>query len=388
MSFHFVLDAIYRKPGICVWKVQKARDGVVPNGGMVYNARQVDKMSTAGRIGMKWKHLAMVLIIPMIVLSLLLVVVTLPWGSTARIEQKVLPRHQYEGKGILENDERLISLNDDLGLAPPVSLGQIETDHLLGFRNEAEMSLHNGKRQPPSLDDPNLTQPANSTAVIWDMLAEVDRDRAEADLRRLTGEETFCINSGCYTITHRLTGSDELGLAMDYLYENLITLNYTVEFQDWARSGYTDRNLIARKTGVLTPTEEIYLVSHVDGAKQSELPHPAADDNASSVVNGLELARVFSEHTFGRTIVIFFSTGEEQGMQGVRYYLEGLSQSELDKIKYVINRDVTGYDANEDAVMELGHGDHPPSIALAQVMSRTINTYQLDLDPHVIASCP
>ena len=54
----------------------------------------------------------------------------------------------------------------------------------------------------------------------------------------------------------------------------------------------------------------------------------------------------------------------------------------------MINRDVTGYDANGDAVIELGHGDHPPSVELAQVMSAAIHAYALDLNPHVIASCP
>jgi hypothetical protein len=297
---------------------------------------------------MKRKALALVLIMPVVVLGLVLLV----------------------------------------GTVPPDSLARTAQDYLLRSRYYVEGYLHNGEMLPSSPEDLNLATPITPTATVWEMLAEVDRDRAVADLRRLTGEEPLCISSGCYTITHRLTGSEELGWAMDYLYENLVALGYTVEFSDWSMSGYADRNLIARKTGVLTPTEEIYLVAHVDGVKGSADPYPAADDNASSVVNGLELARVFSDRAFGRTIVLFFSTGEEQGMRGARYYLDGLPPSELNAIKYVINRDVTGYDANGDAVMELGHGDHPPSVALAQVMSATINAYQLDLDPHVIASCP
>lgn len=241
---------------------------------------------------------------------------------------------------------------------------------------------------PPAPEDLNPVTSISPTETIWEMLAKVDRGRAEDDVQRLTGEEPLCISTGCYTITHRLTGSQELSWAMDYLYENLAALGYTAEFRDWSLSGVADRNLIARKTGVITPTEEIYLVAHVDGVKRSEQPYPAADDNASSVVNGLELARVLSSYQFGRTIVLFFSTGEEQGARGVSAYLDALSPDDLAAIKYVVNRDVTGYDANEDGVMELGHGDHPPSVALAQVMAATIDAYQLELDPHVIASCP
>jgi hypothetical protein len=269
----------------------------------------------------------------------------------------------------------------------PASLARTAKDYLLRSQCYAGGDGRDGGLLPSSSEDLNLATPITPTATVWQMLAEVDRHRAEADLRRLTGEEPLCISAGCYTIAHRLTGSEELGRAMDYLYENLVTLDYKVGFQDWSRSGYSDRNLIARKTGVLSPTEEIYLVAHVDGVKQGPQPYPAADDNASSVVNGLELARVFDDRSFGRTIVLLFSTGEEKGKLGVHEYLDHLSPAELAAIKYVINRDMTGYDANGDGLMNLAHGDHPPTLALAQVMSEVIDAYQLNLDQQVVAGC-
>jgi hypothetical protein len=324
------------------------RSCIFLEGGVLGQDRWARNTSCPGGDTMKWKPLVLVLLIPMVFLGFGLLVVTAPRDSLAQSAKSCLLPSPHDVEGVLQNGGMLPSSPGDLNLATTIT----------------------------------------PTETIWGMLAEVDRERAETDLRRLTGEEPLCIRTGCYTLTHRLTGSEELAWAMDYLYENLVALGYTVEFQAWSRSGYTDRNLIARKTGVLTPTEAIYLVAHADGVRRSANRYPAADDNASSVVNGLELARVFSDRAFGRTIVLFFSTGEEQGTQGVRYYLDGLSRSELNAIKYVINRDVTGYDANGDAVMELGHGDRPSSVALAQVMSATINAYQLDLDPHVIASCP
>jgi hypothetical protein len=275
-----------------------------------------------------------------------------------------------------------------VGTVSPRSLVQTAKGYLQRTRHYVQGYLQTGERLPSSPEDLNLAMPTSRTDSIWAMLAEVDRDRAEDDLRRLTGEEPLCVASGCYTLTHRFTGSDELGWAMDYLYEHLEPLGYTVEFQNWSRSGYTDRNLIARKTGVLTPTEEIYLVAHVDGVKLSPQPYPAADDNASSVVNGLELARVFSERDFGRTIVLLFSTGEEVGKLGVHEYLDALSPAELAAIKYVINRDMTGYDGNGDGLVNLAHGDHPPTLALAQVMSATIDIYELNLDQRIVAGCP
>jgi Peptidase family M28 len=224
--------------------------------------------------------------------------------------------------------------------------------------------------------------------VVWDMLGQVNQDRALDDLRQLTGEEPICLGYGCYTIIHRLTGSQGLNWAQDYLYENLVDLGYDVEFIDWSSSGLADQNLIARKDGVLNPTEEVYFVSHVDGFRSYETNFPAADDNASSVVNGLELARIMSNYEFERTLVLFFSSGEEQSALGVKAYLDQLSPEELGAIKYVVNRDMTGYDGNGDRVMELFHGGHPPSIALTQMMSEIIEAYQLNLVPIAVAGCP
>jgi Zn-dependent M28 family amino/carboxypeptidase len=174
---------------------------------------------------------------------------------------------------------------------------------------------------------------------------------------------------------------------MDYLHDNLLSRGYSVEFQDWSRSGYADRNLIARKPGVISPTEEIYFVAHVDGKKYVGERYPAADDNASGAVDNLELARVLSSQPFSRTVVLFFSTGEEQGLLGVKSYLAQLSPNELASIKYVVNVDMVGYDGNGDEVMQLWHDGHPPSLALTQMMSETIRAYQLNLAPLLIIGC-
>ena len=117
-------------------------------------------------------------------------------------------------------------------------------------------------------------------------------------------------------------------------------------------------------------------------------PPPAADDDASCVAGGLELARVFAERLFGRTIVLLFTTGEEQGMLGSRAYLDDLSPGELEAIEHALNCDMIGYDANEDRVMELVHGGHSPSVAVAQVLSATLDALQIDLDPRITEGCP
>lgn len=220
------------------------------------------------------------------------------------------------------------------------------------------------------------------------MLGQVNRYGAFSDLRKLSGEEPICNDNRCYTISNRLTGSEGLQWAKNYISDELVKLGYSVELNNWSTSGYADQNLIAKKLGVSIPNEKVYFVAHMDGMKMGLGEHfPAADDNASGVVDILELARILSGHSFSRTIVLFFSSGEEQGELGIQSYLSQLSPIELSSIKDVVDVDMVGYDANGDAVMELWHGDHSPSLALTQLMSETIKAYQINLVPILVVGC-
>jgi hypothetical protein len=258
----------------------------------------------------------------------------------------------------------------------------------VGLTSACQMQMQFQATRPGSGQESSLTAAISPTPVVWDMLGQVNRDRALSDLRRLTGEEPVCAGSDCYTITNRLTGSEGLLWATDYISKELVSLGYSVEFQNWSRAGNSDRNVIARKPGAYAPGEEIYFVAHVDGVKPSaEERFPAADDDASGAVDNLELARILSSHTFSRTVVLLFTTGEEQDRLGVRSYLDQLSPQELSAIKVAVDVDMVGYDGNGDGVMELWHGGHAPSMALTQMMRDTIAAYQLDLIPRFVVGC-
>jgi hypothetical protein len=244
------------------------------------------------------------------------------------------------------------------------------------------------RKQPVSIQGLSPITVISPTQVVWEMLGQVNRERALTDLRRLTGEEPVCAGADCYAIANRLTGSEGLHWATDYIAKELVRLGYSVEFRNWSRSGHSDRNVIARKTGAYSPDEEVYFVAHVDGVKPgAKEKFPAADDDASGAVDNLELARILSSNTFSRTVVLLFTTGEEQGRLGARSYIDQLSPTGLESIKYVVDVDMVGYDANRDGVMELWHGGHAPSMAVTQMMSETIKAYQLDLAPRFVVGC-
>ncbi len=239
---------------------------------------------------------------------------------------------------------------------------------------------------------PALVEAAPTPAALADpigsILAQINPDRLLLDLQYLSGEKPVCSAGGCQVIKNRLTGSQGLQAARDYVSAELSRLGYTVHSQDWSMTGYADQNLVAVKAGAADVNGAIYLVAHLDGVKPvGEERFPAADDNASGVVSLLETARVLSSLSFNRTIIFLITSGEEQGTLGALSYLDQLPQSELSQVKAALNVDMVGYDTNQDGVMELWHAGHAPSIALAEVMSDTIQTYGIRLAPRFIVGC-
>jgi hypothetical protein len=228
----------------------------------------------------------------------------------------------------------------------------------------------------------------SATDFSLEMIEKINLENALKEIKQLTGEEPVCLQGTCYTINSRETGSVGLGWAKSYVYSELVDFGYSVEYHEWSRGGYSDQNIIARKPGLIHPDEQIYFVAHLDGVGSSLFSkRPAANDNASGVVDLLQLAQIISNYSFSRTLVLLFSTGEEQGTLGVDSYLAQLSPEEISAIKYVVNVDSVGYDANQDHVMELWYGDHSPSFDLVTRMSEMIDDYQLNLSSVLVVGC-
>jgi acetylornithine deacetylase/succinyl-diaminopimelate desuccinylase-like protein len=224
---------------------------------------------------------------------------------------------------------------------------------------------------------------------ITAMIARVDAERAVEEVARISGEAPLCTQDGsCVRVLNRYTGSEDLAHVLDYLAEQLATLGYEVEREPWANRQYGDVNLIAKATGVLTPTETVYYVAHVDGvASCRDRRCPAADDNGSGVAAGLEIARALAGERFERTLVLMFTTGEEQGSLGAKEHLAGLSKAELEAVHRMVNADMVAWDGDADRVVELYHGDEPRSMAFALEMAQTIRTYEPSLVPVLDPGC-
>lgn len=252
---------------------------------------------------------------------------------------------------------------------------------VIGYSSNIPSLILDLIKQPPTVTLLPHTSSEVSNNVVWAMIGQVDQQKALTDLRRLTGAEQICLPQGCYTITNRFTGSEGLQWAKDYVVAQLNGMGYSVQIQDWSNGSYADQNLIIRKPGNLQPENEIYFVAHLDG----EANAPAADDNGSGMVDLLQLARIIKNRTFHNTLVLLFSTGEEQGALGVHYYVNQLTQEELDAISYVVDVDMVGYDSNDDSVMELWNGEQP--VDFVEQLDGIIQAYQLDLITQIVSGC-
>jgi hypothetical protein len=225
------------------------------------------------------------------------------------------------------------------------------------------------------------TEEISPLDVVQDMLGQVNKDRALSDLRMLTGIDPICIDSECHRIVNRETGTEGLQWAKDYVYETLVSLHYSVEIQVWSRAGYADQNIIARKQGTVYPDEEIYFIAHLDGYL---LDNPAANDDASGAVSLLELARILSNRILSRTVVLFFSTGEEHGSLGSHSFVDNYPER-LGAIKYLVSVEMLGYDSDNDGKMEIWNGSQP--VDFVQLLSEIINAYQIGLLPEIVSGC-
>lgn len=101
-------------------------------------------------------------------------------------------------------------------------------------------------------------------------------------------------------------------------------------------------NVYAVKEGI---SEETILVeAHLDSVGR---PGAGADDNASGIAGLLLMAQEIAKVNTQKSFIFFATNGEEKGLLGSKHYVKVLERSgQLQKIKFVINMDMIGYNKN------------------------------------------
>lgn len=111
------------------------------------------------------------------------------------------------------------------------------------------------------------------------------------------------------------------------------------------------RNVAGMIEGVENPDQFIIVGAHYDSQgnggvismNENNEPsiHNGADDNASGTVGMVHLAKKFSENPPQKSILFIAFSGEEQGLQGARYFAENM-EFEKDSVLAMINMDMIG----------------------------------------------
>ncbi len=221
------------------------------------------------------------------------------------------------------------------------------------------------------------------------MIAQVNVASLRQYEEWLTGEAAVDIGGEPYTIATRYTHSGvPIQKATQFAYEHLDALGLDVAYHQW--EGDTYPNVIATIEGLTNP-EEIYILSaHLDSLPAgpavpgAAAAAPGADDNASGSTGVLMAADILSQYEFGCTLKFALWTGEEQGMRGSAAWAEGASDQGLD-IRGVLNMDMIAYDSDDSPAMDLHARESVTgSVALANLFSKVVDVYDLDLSPDVL----
>jgi len=137
----------------------------------------------------------------------------------------------------------------------------------------------------------------------------------------------------------RSAGSNDNLEASKYIENEFKSMGFEVEF-DCFKSNYC--NVYAKKKGLSEDT--ILVEAHLDSVGRA---NAGADDNASGVAGLLLMAREVSKLNTNKSFTFFATNGEEKGLLGAKHYVKVLKKkNELNRIKFVINMDMIGFNQN------------------------------------------
>jgi hypothetical protein len=212
--------------------------------------------------------------------------------------------------------------------------------------------------------------------VVESILSQTSMEEWFSWVEQLSGAKPIMLRGNPTIITTRYSYAMFSGqpnaLAFDYVLEQVSRWvpASQIEYDEYpytdAERTHTWENLVVTLPGTTRAQEVILLTAHLDSVVVREgnalESAPGADDNASGIAVLLEAVRLFSQHSFERTIRIIFFTGEEQFSAGSRAYV---ADHDTANIVAVLNLDMFAYDSNGDRCLELHVGTLPASETIA-----------------------
>jgi len=154
----------------------------------------------------------------------------------------------------------------------------------------------------------------------------------------------FNYHEGLMNFGARYTGSENIRLAGEYIYNCFEKLGLTVDFHNWNFGGFEGRNIVATIPGKNPESDGIFIISaHYDCSEGSV----GANDDGSGVAGMIAIADVLSECIFNYTIKFIAFSGEEVGTYGSYCYARD-AYNNGNNIVAVLNVDMIAYAVTSD----------------------------------------
>jgi hypothetical protein len=207
--------------------------------------------------------------------------------------------------------------------------------------------------------------------IIEELINQTNLDSLVSFVRILSGEDSVMISDTTVLIQHRISNLDN-NLAADYIKQKLEGYGLDTFDQVYSTHG---RNIYAVQQGILYPDEQYIICAHYDAVADH-----CADDDASGTAGVLEAARILSNYQLDYTLIYALWDEEEIGLIGSGYYaLQAFTNN--DDILGVVNFEMSGWDSNDDGLIDIHTRDIANSVALANLVYNIASVYNLDLDP-------
>ncbi len=205
--------------------------------------------------------------------------------------------------------------------------------------------------------------PAYSAAdpVVEDILSQISRENIETILRKLESFETRHTLSETESEVRGIGAArrwirDQYASYSDRLKVDLVAFTLDEDSPGRLPAGTELMDVVAVLPGSDPDlgAQHIVLTGHYDTVnldpvregdpydrRDPDRPAPGVDDDATGVAVAMELARVFSQYEFPKTLIFMAVAGEEEGLVGARLFAQK-ARAEGMEIEAVLNMDMIG----------------------------------------------
>ncbi|KAL1863042.1 hypothetical protein Daus18300_008198 [Diaporthe australafricana] len=190
---------------------------------------------------------------------------------------------------------------------------------------------------------------------------------------------------------NRLIGTPALDLSMQLIWDTLDEFDYfDLSRQDfeanWELGPTPAYNIIAQTKGG-DPDNVLQVGAHMDSVQQG----PGMNDNASGGIGLFEIAIQLAENNFTVNNAVRFSwwSAEEEGLIGSTFYVDSLSEEELQKTRLYLNFDMIASSSQDISVYSSDFSKsgmpRPPGVEEAEQLFQDYFDNVADLDWESIA---